>query len=794
MKVKKRNGRLEDFNVNKINKFLDRCCKDLPNVSASEIAIDAQITFRDKIPTSEIDQALELTARSKIWKHPNYGLAAARILSSSLYKEVIGESVDCDTFEEDYRSKFIKNIKKAVKDEILDERMLEYDLKDLSNYLSIDRDDMIDYIGMKNLYDRYFLKDRDGNVIETPQAFYMRIAMGICYYDKDSVKKLYDIYSKHLASPSTPTLFNSGTISNQLSSCYLSHIGDSIDGIFDGLWQEARKSKYAGGLGFHFGSVRGTNSKILGTNGKSSGLIPWLKIYNDMLVGVNQGGRRPGSGCAYVEPWHKDIYEFVDLRKNTGDDRIRCRDLNIALWVPDLFLKRVEQDSTWTLFCPNECPELTETYGEEFEEIYTSYEKEGKGTVVQAKDLWKHIIKALFETSHPWICFKDRSNEVYSNSHMGIVHGSNLCTEIILRNYSPEYLNGEKTKHGLTAVCTLASVCLPNHMEKINGKWNFNWDSLKETVKLVIRGLDNVLDINFYPTEEARIGAMEDRPLGMGTIGWANVFARMGIPADSQEAVQLASEIMEHISYYAIETSSELAQERGCYPTFIGSKWSKGILPFEMSESQISKLGIKKKISDDDWDRLSDLVKRGMRNSNLLAIAPNASIAYILGFSQSIEPNISVAFAYENLSSLTWLIDKDFVSVMEEQGKWNAELADQCRFIDGDTSLLPISDNEKAVYKGAFQMDQIGLIKVNAARQVWVDQAISFNLYNAGTSIKAISDMYMAAWKYGLKTTYYLRNKRANSGEKIEMTKVAEILPEQKVCSILDPTCESCQG
>jgi ribonucleoside-diphosphate reductase alpha chain len=781
--VRKRNGKTESFDVNKINIFLERCCEGVRNVSASEIAIDAQITFRDKIPTSEIDQALELTARAKIWKHPNYGKVASRIIMSCLYKEIIGESVDHDTFEADYRSKFIKNIKRGVKSGIIDKRMLAYDLKFLADCLVISRDDEIDYIGIKNLADRYFLKDTSGKLLETPQAFYMRIAMGLCLNDPTMVLDFYNMYSQHLASPSTPTLFNSGTTHPQLSSCYLSMIEDSVDGIFDGLWQEARKSKYAGGLGFHMGGIRSTNSKIVGTNGKSSGLIPWMKIYNDMLVAVNQGGKRPGSGCAYIEPWHKDVYEFVDVRKNTGDDRIRCRDLQIALWIPDLFMERVEADADWTLFCPRDCPELNETYGSEFRAHYEKYETTNLGKKVRAKDLWKHILRALFETSHPWICFKDRSNERYTNKHMGIVHGSNLCTEIILRNKAPKYKDGVKTEHGLTAVCTLASICLPNHMELVDEVWMIDYPQLQDTVEKLIRSLDNVIDINFYPTEEARIGATADRPLGMGTIGWVNVLARLGIAADSEEAVQVASELTEFISYHAILTSHKLSQDRGSYPTFSGSLWSNGVLPIDSAKDQMAHLGIKAKF---DWEPLRELVSKGMRNSNLLAIAPNASIAYILGFSQSVEPNLSIAYAYENLSSITWLVDKDFVAEMEREGLWSTEFADKCRFIDGDTSLLPISDKQKAIYKGAFKMNQFGLIKTNAARQVWIDQAISFNLYNAGTSIKHINDMYFAAWKDGLKTTYYLRNVRANKAEQIES--------EQKTCSISDPTCESCHG
>lgn len=787
MQIRKRNGKLEDFNAEKINKFVERCCAGLNNVSASEIVLDAKISFRNKIPTSEIDNSLELTARSKIWKHPEYGFAAAQIHLSGLYKKIIGDSVDKDTFLEDYKSRFIKNIKKGVKLGLLDSRMLNYDLKLLSEYLVPSRDDIFDYCGIKNLSDRYLLKDRDKNIIETPQAFYMRIAMGLCFNeDSNFVYELYDTYSQHLASPSTPTLFNSGTTHPQLSSCYLSAIGDSIDSIFDGLWQEARKSKYAGGLGFHMSSIRGTGSDIKGTNGESSGLIPWLKIYNDMLIGVNQGGRRPGSGAVYIEPWHPDIYEFLDIRKNIGDDRRRCRDLNTALWIPDLFFERVESDGDWTLFCPSVCPDLHESFGEEFNNRYTKYEEAGIGKKIKAKDLWKEILKTLFETSHPWICFKDRCNERYSNQHMGVIHGSNLCSEISLRNYPAEYEDGVKTKPGLTAVCTLASLCLPNHMDCVNGKWEINYKKLENTIKKVIRGLDNVIDINFYPTEESKIGATEDRPLGMGTIGWANLFARMEIPMDSEEAVRIAAELMEFISYHAISTSNELAKKKGSYPTFNGSLWSQGILPFETAGEYIDKLGIKLKL---DWELLRNSVKEGMRNSNLLAIAPNASIAYILGFSQSIEPNYSLVYTYENLSGKSTIIDKDFVKDMEREGLWTTEFAQLVMDAEGDPKNLPIPDKYKSVYSTAFNKDQIGLIKTNAARQIFIDQAISFNLYNGETSLKFLNDIYMNAWKYGLKTTYYLRNKRANQAEK--MNSPAQ---ETKSCSILDPTCESCQG
>lgn len=433
--VKKRNGRLESFDPEKINKCVERACKGLEGVSASEVVLDAQITFNDKVKTSEIDEGLILTAREKIYKNPQYSYVAARLKLNCLYKEVFKESVDCDTFEEDYRGAFIKNIKRGVKEGIYSEKLLEYDLKELANYIDPHRDGLFKYHGIKNLYDRYFQRI-DDKVVETPQHFHMRVAMGLCYEEENKeafAKKLYDTYSNHLASPSTPTLFNSGTQNNQLSSCYLSEIDDSVNGIFDGLWQEARKSKHAGGLGFHVSKIRGTNAKVRGTNGKSSGLIPWLKVYGDMLIACDQGGRRKGSGCAYVEPWHVDIEDFIDLRKANGEERRRSHDINTALWICDLFMERVESDGRWTLFCPDEAVGLVDSYGEKFNKLYKKYEKMADNgeiknfRIIEAKSLWKKILKALFETSHPWPTFKDNANLRYSNIHCGNLHGSNLC-------------------------------------------------------------------------------------------------------------------------------------------------------------------------------------------------------------------------------------------------------------------------------------------------------------------------------------------------------------------------------
>ncbi len=807
IRVKKRNGRLEEFEVNKINRFVERSCEDLEGVSASEVVLDMETTFYDKIPTSEIDKSIELTARQKIYKEPNYSFVAARVVLTNLYKEILKESIDTDTFDADYRSAFVKNIKKSVKDNLLDERLLNYDLKDLADYLNLDRDLIFKYVGIKNIYDRYLFRNKD-KVTETPQAFYMRVAMGLCFNEdnpQERVKALYDIYSQHLASPSTPTLFNSGTKHNQLSSCYLSEIEDSVDGIFDGLWQEARKSKYAGGLGFHTSKIRATGSHIKGTNGTSSGLIPWLKIYNDMLVACDQAGKRRGSGCAYLEPWHLDVTDFIDLRKVGGEERRRCHDLNTALWCCDLFFKRIKANEKWTLFCPSDVNDLTDLFGEEFEKRYEHYEsltESGEITnfeVMEAKDLWKKILKSLFETSHPWITFKDNSNLRYSNIHEGTLHGSNLCTEIFLHTKHSEYKDGEKTKVGETAVCNLSSINLSNHVQ--NGK--INKKILADTVSKIIRALDNVIDINFYPTKEAYNANMRHRPIGMGTMGWADVYAKLNIQQDSAEGVALADELMEYISYNAILTSSKLAKERGKYESYEGSTWSQNKLPIDTWNTLMKWKGGKESKATLDWDKVRESIEKyGIRNSNTMAIAPNASIAYQVGCEQSIEPLYSVLFRYENKSGNYYIVNFNFVDAMKKRGLWSNEMAEALKEADGDVSLLNIPNDLKAIYKTAFDRDQEKLIEATAARQKWIDQGISFNLYNGKTSLKFLNNIYLYSAQLGLKSTYYLRNRAASKIQKVtseqptsqSLEEFQEKINAAKAAAAAGDSCEMCEG
>ncbi len=804
IKVKKRSGRLEDFDVEKVNKCVSRSCDIIKdeNVSASEIILDAQLQLYDKITTKEIDDALILSARAKIEKEPSYSKVAANLAVNALYKEVFRESVDSDMFELQYRKSFVQGIKKLAKAEILNEELLDFDLKKLSVAIEPERDKSFKYLGLQILIDRYFIRI-SGKIIESPQAFWMRVAMGLAINEdnkEDKAIEFYNLFSRMLYTPSTPTLFNSGTTHSQLSSCYLNTFDDSIDGIFEGIWQEARKSKYAGGLGFDVTNFRASGSFIKGTNGVSGGLVPWLKIFNDTLVAVNQGGKRPGAGCAYLEPWHLDFEDFLSLRKNTGDERLRCHDMNTAAWIPDLFLQKVKEDSDWFLFSPTDCRDLHETYGEEFQSIYEDLCKKAQAgeinhRVIKAKDLWKKMLKVLFETSHPWVTFKDPSNLRYSNKHEGTVHSSNLCTEILLHTKPSVYKDGEKIAVGETAVCNLGSVNLKNHLAEKNGKMELDKDLLSKTIKTAVRILDNVIDLNFYPTSEAQNSNLQHRPIGLGMMASHDMLQILDIQYDSNEGVEYVDKLTEFFSYNALLASSELAKERGSYKTYAGSLWSKGILPIDSYNNLCDYRGNMKKAKESfaDWNLLREHIsKYGMRNSNTMAIAPTATIGYINGVEQSIEPNFSVLFVYENKSGNFFIINEQFVNDMKKEGLWNNSLSEAVKDVDGDVSLLDIPEKYKEKYKTAFDRDMFKLIECNAARQKWIDQGISFNLYNKGTSLKYLNDIYMSAWEAGLKTTYYLRNRGASKVEK--STKKEYTKEEQIACSIANPeACEACQ-
>jgi ribonucleoside-diphosphate reductase alpha chain len=820
IKVKKRNGRLEEFQVDKINASAQRACKDIAEVSASEIVLDAQLQLFDKITTAEIDTALVLSAREKIEKEPAYSYAAARLLLNCIYKEVFKEGVDSDIFQHQYRKSFVQNIKKLVKSNRLNKKLLNFDLKKLSESLVLNRDEDFKYLGIQILFDRYFIRE-DNKVMEAPQAFWMRVCMGLSLNEDnptDRAIEFYNILSQFLYTPSTPTMFNSGTIHSQLSSCYLNTFDDSIDGIFDGAWQEARKSKFAGGLGLDVTPFRSTGSHISGTNGISSGLVPWLKIFNDLLIAVNQGGKRPGAGCAYLEPWHLDFEDFLSLRKNTGDDRLRCHDMNTASWIPDEFMRRVKNEDSWYFFDPSEV-DLHDCFGDEFDKKYNKLCKQAEEGLIKnfrkstAKDLWKKMLKVLFETSHPWNTFKDPCNIRYTNQHEGTVHSSNLCTEITLHTKASQYEKGEKIQTGETAVCNLGSVNIKNHIKSLYDKdgevkcKELDWTKLSSTIRIAIRMLDNVIDINFYPTKEAENSNLKHRPIGLGMMGVHDAMHILNIPLDSDSGVKFNDKLFEFYSKEAIYASSLLAQERGAYETYEGSLWHKGTFPIDSynnlmvykGKQEVPKKSITKKPLTgsgqtlEDWAKVRIHVNEfGMRNSNVMAIAPTATIGYINGVEQSIEPNFSVLFVYENKSGNFYITNEHFVNDAKERGIWTPELASLIKNVDGDLSMLngDIPSDLKEKYKTAFDRDMFKLIECNAARQKWIDQSISFNLYNNSTSLKHLNDIYMACWEAGLKTTYYLRNRAATKVEK-------STSEDQSICSLEamknGETCESCQ-
>tara|TARA_B000000565_G_scaffold253676_1_gene230692 strand:+ start:2472 stop:4952 length:2481 start_codon:yes stop_codon:yes gene_type:complete len=819
--VKKRNGRLQELDTNKINLCVERACEGLDEVSASEVILDAHVQLYDKITTKEIDSALIMSARQKIEKEPNYSYVASRLLLATIHKEVFGESRDKDAFDHQYRLSFIKNIKALVKADILSDKLLNFDLKKLSENLVLDRDFNFKYLGLQIIKDRY-LHHIDGRRMETPQAFWMRVAMGLALEEDNPEERAIEFYnalSQFYLCCSTPTLFNSGSTHSQLSSCYLNTFDDSIDGIFEGLWQEARKSKYAGGLGFDVTNFRAANSYVKGTNGKSSGLIPWLKIYNDTLIAVDQGGKRPGAGCAYIEPWHLDIEDFLDLKKNTGDERRRCHDMNTANWLPDLFIRSVQKDEDWYLFSPSDVRDLHESYGEDFDKKYKKYCKlADKGEMpnykkVKAKDLWKKMLRVLFETGHPWMTFKDNSNLRYSNSHEGVIHSSNLCTEIFLHTKPSQFKDGEKVEVGETAVCNLSSVNLKQHLKE-NGKLDFKL--LAKTIETQIRMLDNVINLNYYPTKEAHKANMSHRPIGAGSMGWADVFNSYKVNFSSDDAVKFSDELYEFISYHCILNSSKLAKERGTYCTYEGSLWSKNILPIDTYKNLMDYLEEKpmihrgKKFCPElDWKITRDHIRdHGMRNSNTMAIAPTATISYIQGCSPCIEPDFSTLFVYENKSGNLTITNEWFVKECKELGIWNANFVEIMKSVNGDVSLIDnqiLSADIKDRYKTAFDHDQFKLIDSAAAKQKWIDMGQSLNLFNNKSSLKFLNDLYIHARNSGLKSTYYLRNKSASEIEK--STKIEKVddtnssnpdtsndnLSDVKACSILDPTCESCQ-
>jgi len=795
------------------------------DVSPEPIVAETMRNLYDGVPMEEVYKASILASRTLIEKDPDYTYVTARLLMHTIAKEILGKEVTQAQMSEEYVNYFPQFIKKGVDNDLLDEKLLQFDLKKLARALKPERDLQFDYLGLQTLYDRYFLHVRKQR-IEMPQAFFMRVAMGLSLNEIDREARaieFYEILSSFDFMSSTPTLFNSGTLRSQLSSCYLTTVPDDLDGIYESIKENALLSKFAGGLGNDWTRVRAMGSHIKGTNGESQGVVPFLKVVNDTAVAVNQGGKRKGAVCTYLETWHLDIEEFLELRKNTGDDRRRTHDMNTANWIPDLFMRRVMEKGTWTLFSPSDVPDLHDLFGLAFEKAYVAYEKKAASgeikpsKTVPATDLWRKMLSMLFETGHPWITFKDPCNVRSPQQHVGVVHSSNLCTEITLNTSDTE-----------TAVCNLGSVNLSKHLkDSPNGKV-IDHDKLKSTITIAMRMLDNVIDINYYAVKKARDSNMRHRPVGLGLMGFQDSLYEMRIPYASQAAVEFADQSMEAICYYAYWASTELAKERGQYATYKGSLWDQGILPLDTLDLLSRERGGYVEVdrsSTMDWDALrKKIAANGMRNSNCVAIAPTATISNIIGVDASIEPCFGNLSVKSNLSGEFTVINSYLVRDLKRLDLWDDVMVMDLKHFDG--SLRPIDrvpQEVKALYATAFEVETTWLVEAAARRQKWIDQAQSLNIYMAGASGKKLDDTYKLAWLRGLKTTYYLRTSSATQAEKStvqagshnavsssgspsgEMSALeaaaaaaqaqmnASPATDIKFCAIDDPGCEACQ-
>jgi ribonucleoside-diphosphate reductase alpha chain len=761
-------------------------------VSPRAIADATLRNLYDGIPLPDVRQALILAARTLIEREPAYDFATARLLRASLEHEVFGRSLGADTRQAETAAYLPRFLRAGIEAELLDSRLGDFDLPRLAAALQPERDELFRYLGLQTLHDRYFLHI-DGRRIETPQIFFMRVAMGLALNEIDRETRaieFYDLISRFDFMCSTPTLFNSGTRHAQLSSCYLTTVADDLDGIYQSIKENALLQKYAGGLGNDWTPVRALGSRIKGTNGQSQGVIPFLKVVNDTAVAVNQGGKRKGAVCAYLETWHLDIEEFLDLRKNTGDERRRTHDMNTAHWIPDLFMQRVMAGGEWTLFSPADVPDLHETFGAAFKTAYEAYEaRAAAGEIklhkrVSAVQLWRKMLTMLFETGHPWITFKDACNLRSPQQHAGVVHSSNLCTEIALN-----------TSHEETAVCNLGSVNLPAHLK--DGA--LDQEKLARTVQTALRMLDNVVDINFYATAKARNANLRHRPVGLGIMGFAECLYELGLPYASAEAVAFADRSMEAVCYHAYWASTELARERGRYSSYPGSLWERGILPLD--SIALLEAGRGDSVAVDrgaslDWAVLKERIARyGMRNSNCVAIAPTATISNIVGVSASIEPAYQNLYVKSNLSGEFTVVNEALVRDLKALDLWDEVMVADLKYFDGSLARIDrVPDELKARYATAFEIDPAWLVEAAARRQKWIDQAQSLNLYLALPSGKKLDELYKLAWTRGLKTTYYLRTLGASQAEKAggrDDTPVADETP--KFCAIDDPTCEACQ-
>jgi len=790
----------------RIEVIAKEACNGLEGTDSEKIISEANKNLYEGAPEHEVKEALVLSARSLVEVEPNYTFATARILLDSLRSEALSflEITENATHEEMsalYPEALNAFVKKGIELELLNPELANYDLDLLGKAMIPDNDLLFSYLGIQTLYDRYFIHSNEIR-FELPQVFFMRVAMGLALNEENREQRaleFYELLSSFDYMSSTPTLFNAGTMHSQLSSCYLTTVPDDLHGIYGALQDNAMLSKWAGGLGNDWTPVRGMGAHIKGTNGKSQGVVPFLKVVNDTAVAVNQGGKRKGAVCAYLETWHLDIEEFVELRKNTGDDRRRTHDMNTANWVPDLFMERVFEGKKWTLFTPNETPELHDLSGEAFREKYEEYEKlaqEGKLKAykeVEAEELWRKILSMLFETGHPWITFKDACNLRSPQQHTGVIHSSNLCTEITLNTSNDEI-----------AVCNLGSINIPNHLD---AEGNLDKEKLEKNVTTAIRMLDNVIDINYYAVPQAENSNFKHRPIGMGIMGFQDALYIKKIPYASEAAVDFADESMELVSYMAINASSDLAKERGSYSSYEGSLWSQGILPLdsiEILEKQRGKDYIEvDKTTRLDWDALREKVKtQGMRNSNTMAIAPTATIANITGLTQSIEPTYSNLFVKSNLSGEFTVINMHLVDALKEIDMWDEVMVYDLKNLNGSLeSIARVPEDIKKLFATSFEVEPKWLIEAASRRQKWIDQSQSLNLYVSEPNGKKLDVMYRMAWLRGLKTTYYLRSRSATTTEKSTITNMElnavktepKTYDQPEACSIDDPDCEACQ-
>jgi ribonucleoside-diphosphate reductase alpha chain len=791
------------LDTERLQTVIQEACEGLEDVSGEDIYNETLKNLYAGVKMDDVRTSLVMTARTMVEKDPNYSYVTARLLMDTLRSEALGflglaDKATQSEMHYRYASVLRPYVEKGVTLGLLSPHLLEYDLEVLGEALKAERDQQFTYLGLQTLYDRYFIHS-DNIRFELPQVFFMRVAMGLASNEENREQRaieFYNLISSFDYMVSTPQLFNSGTMRPQLSSCFLTTVPDDLHGIYTAIRDNAMLSKWAGGLGNDWTPVRALGAYIKGTNGKSQGVVPFLKVVNDTAVAVNQGGKRKGAVCSYLETWHLDIEEFLELRKNTGDDRRRAHDMNSANWIPDLFMKRVFNNQDWTLFSPNNVPELHDLHGRQFEEAYEEYERKAAAgemeiyETVKAADLWRKMLSMLFETGHPWMTFKDSCNVRSPQQHVGTIHSSNLCTEITLNTSKDEI-----------AVCNLGSINLVNHVDE-NG---INQEKLQHTVRTAVRMLDNVIDINYYSVDEARNSNLKHRPIGMGIMGFQDALYIQKIPYGSDKAVEFADISMEQISYNALQASSQLAEERGSYETYSGSLWDQGVLPIdslkllqEQRGEDYLDVNMEQRL---DWESLRQRIKdKGMRNSNVMAIAPTATIANISGVSQSIEPTYQNLYVKSNLSGEFTVVNPYLVKDLKALDLWDNVMVNDLKYYEGSVQKIDrVPEHIKQLYATAFEVEPRWLVDSASRRQKWIDQAQSLNLYVAGASGKKLDITYRMAWLRGLKTTYYLRALAATTTEKStiddsSLNKVAaEPAAVPMACSIDDPDCEACQ-